>query len=98
MMHVFTAGLMGWALANAWQNKQYIKLILSYFAAIVIHGLWNALVIFTNFSTFQVKSPIVPGYVIIIGPTILLLIAFGSLSLLIRSNRELRKQNSAVSD
>jgi hypothetical protein len=41
LLHVTTAGLMGWALASAWGKGQYLKLGLTYLLAVGIHGVWN---------------------------------------------------------
>jgi hypothetical protein len=43
IVHIFTAGLMGWALAVAWKQKRYLRLGLTYLLAVGIHGTWNAL-------------------------------------------------------
>lgn len=43
IVHIFTSGLMGWALAVAWKQKRYLRLGLTYLLAVGIHGAWNAL-------------------------------------------------------
>lgn len=43
VMHIFTAGLTGWALALAWRERRYLRLAVAYLTAVVIHGLWNGL-------------------------------------------------------
>lgn len=45
VVHIFTAGLMGWALAVAWRDKRYLRLGLTYLLAVGIHGAWNALAV-----------------------------------------------------
>jgi hypothetical protein len=42
LLHVTTAGLMGFAIISAFKEKRYLNLIATYFAVVVIHGLWNA--------------------------------------------------------
>lgn len=43
VIHILTAGLMGWALVQAWGKKRYLRLAVTYLTAVSIHGLWNAL-------------------------------------------------------
>jgi hypothetical protein len=45
LIHILTAGLMGWALSLAWTEKHYLRLALSYLAAVAIHAMWNGTVI-----------------------------------------------------
>ncbi len=48
MLHTTTSALVGWALANAWQNERYLRLGLTYLLAVTLHGVWNALSIVTG--------------------------------------------------
>ena len=43
VMHIFTAGLTGWALASAWRERRYLRLGVAYLTAVTIHGMWNGL-------------------------------------------------------
>lgn len=43
LLHIVTAALMGFALASAWRDRRYLRLGVTYFAVVVMHGLWNAL-------------------------------------------------------
>ena len=45
LLHSFTAGLVGWALASAWTQRRYLRLGLSFTIAVSIHGLWNGFAI-----------------------------------------------------
>ena len=47
MLHIITAGLVGWALVLAWRNGRYGRLVLTYLLSIAIHGLWNGLTLLT---------------------------------------------------
>jgi len=49
-VHILTSGLTGWALALAWGRRRYLRLILTYLGAVLIHGLWNSISIMTSFS------------------------------------------------
>jgi len=42
-VHIFTAGLVGWALVQTWQRRRFLRLALAYLGAVLIHGLWNGL-------------------------------------------------------
>ena len=42
LLHVLTTGLVGWALAHAWTHRRYLRLGLTYAAAVALHGIWNA--------------------------------------------------------
>lgn len=46
VIHILTAGLMGWALVNAWQLGRYVRLGLTYLGVVVLHGLWNCFTLF----------------------------------------------------
>jgi hypothetical protein len=47
LLHMVTAGLMGWATVYAWKNRNYLWVIVAYLSAITIHGLWNGLTLLT---------------------------------------------------
>jgi RsiW-degrading membrane proteinase PrsW (M82 family) len=42
LLHILNGGLMGWALASAWQERRYGRLFLAYLGAVLLHGAWNA--------------------------------------------------------
>lgn len=41
LLHITTCALVGWGLACAWQQRTYLKLALSFTAAVALHCLWN---------------------------------------------------------
>jgi len=45
-IHVLTAGLTGWGLALAWSKGNFLRLGINFSLAVLLHGLWNGLVIF----------------------------------------------------
>ncbi len=51
LLHSFTAGLVGWALASSVQDKRYLRLVFSFLAAIFIHGLWNGMAVLSAISS-----------------------------------------------
>ncbi len=42
VMHCFTGGLVGWGWGQLWGARRPLRLLGSYAAAVIIHGLWNA--------------------------------------------------------
>ena len=45
LLHVFTGGLIGWGLTSTWQEGRGLKYALSFFSSILVHGLWNGIVL-----------------------------------------------------
>lgn len=43
VMHIMTAGIVGWALAVAWRQGSPLRLGLAYLAAVLLHSLWNGI-------------------------------------------------------
>ncbi len=41
LLHVTTAGLVGWGLGSALGEKRYLRLGLAYLGAVLLHGVWN---------------------------------------------------------
>jgi hypothetical protein len=56
-IHILTTALMGWALAIAWREGQYLRLGLTYLLAVAIHGLWNGLTLMTVFGNLASITP-----------------------------------------
>lgn len=50
LLHITTTGLMGWAIALAWQQRKYGRLLLTYLLSVSLHGAWNASVLLYAFS------------------------------------------------
>jgi hypothetical protein len=42
LLHIATAGLVGWGLGSALSEKRYLRLALAYLGAVLLHGAWNA--------------------------------------------------------
>ena len=95
IIHILTSGLIGWAVAQAWQKSRYVNLILAYFTSVSIHGIWNGLAIFSIFASLI--NPITPtGFtsfmqrINLAAPFSLITLLLGSLIVLIISNQSLR--------
>jgi len=57
LLHIFNGGLMGWALARHWQDKEHHKVWGTYLLVVVLHGLWNAIAILgLNLQTYAMSE------------------------------------------
>ena len=45
LLHIFNGGLLGWAMARAWQGKKPAKVVGTYFLIVLLHGIWNGVAI-----------------------------------------------------
>jgi hypothetical protein len=92
LLHITTAGLMGWALVSAWRDKKYLQLGITYLVVIVIHGLWNAMALssaaqiamdyYSNPSPWLINMPIVTSLGLVV-------LSIVNLLILIMANRKL---------
>jgi len=53
LLHCFTAGLVGWALASAWSQRRYLRLGITYAIAVLVHGLWNGMAVLSLVPSLQ---------------------------------------------
>ena len=93
MIHILTTGLTGWALALAWTENRYIRLAVTFLTAVVIHGLWNGLVILSIIPEFLPADTNYPQSLINIGtaaPLGFIILVIGGFILLLGCNRNLR--------
>jgi hypothetical protein len=56
LMHAFTAGLTGWALADAVVRRRPIPLLFAYPFVVTIHGLWNASAVSVGLATLAAMT------------------------------------------
>ena len=52
LLHILTSGLMGAAIVYAWKDGKYLRLILTYLLAVVIHGTWNTISLWAGYDSF----------------------------------------------
>jgi hypothetical protein len=97
VIHVYTAGLTGWAISLAWRDGRYLRLGAAYLTACLIHSLWNTLALLASFS--QLAGPQVdePGLALLqragsVAPYALVVMALLMLTGLLRSNRFLHRE------
>jgi RsiW-degrading membrane proteinase PrsW (M82 family) len=93
VVHLFTAGLVGWALAATWSNRHYLRLLGIYLLAVAIHGLWNTLTALTAFNQLGTLA----NFSLLgkLAPAILVFLATGCLFGLYAFNRKLRSVEPA---
>ncbi len=101
MLHTVTTGLMGWALASAWQDGRYLRLAGTYLLAAGLHGLWNLFGIVlalpalfgtanvTGFAAVLLRLGQVAPYVLVV----LMVMLF---AILLVSNRRLRVESGKI--
>lgn len=94
LLHIFTAGLMGWALASAWQGGRYVRLGGVLLANVLIHGVWNFLAVTGALAdrlpvTFDLFPPL-PAWIPPAAMVALFVLLFGGLWIM---NRFLRHQH-----
>jgi len=107
LLHSFTAGLVGWALVSAWRERRYLRLALTYAAAVTVHGLWNGLALLSLASQLQSYTNVnLPAYLghletfstwgIAILGVIVLLLFFGANSIFRRAAQPTSISSPAV--
>jgi RsiW-degrading membrane proteinase PrsW (M82 family) len=58
--HILNSGMLGWALVSAYKEHRYARLIGAFLAAILLHGLWNAIslgLVMNGFSSLVADVP-----------------------------------------
>ncbi len=93
ILHMTASGLVGWGIISAFKEKRIGRLIAAYFAAVLIHGVWNASAAGTGISAIG-ESIGKPEWLFNYIPALicgLLVLGFGMLAVLFASNRKLRK-------
>jgi hypothetical protein len=75
-MHAFASGVASWGLAQGLVRKRWGQMLVGYFAAVMMHGLWNASAIGIGLGTYsfltaEVENPALVG-VATIGATVIL--------------------------
>lgn len=96
-VHIFTAGLVGWALATAWKRRRYGLLALTYLLAVLVHGLWNGLTVamaYHQLLQLGGRSPAWLGQVALVTPGALFLLAVGCLVGVWWGNRRLQRKGA----
>jgi hypothetical protein len=97
LLHILTAGLTGWALALAWSHRRYLRLVVIFFCAVLLHSVWNGLALVTAASILTLPSWIDGETLANLAAGGLIFITFISLAILLGLNRALRKDENLFS-
>jgi hypothetical protein len=95
LLHIFTSGLMGWALTSSWRDGKYVRVGLTYSLNVVVHGLWNMFAVMgslsKNLATYNIVIPTLPTWI-----SSVVMVAIFSLLLvgLLVMNRRLRNEQT----
>lgn len=65
--HIATAGLMGWAIARAKNEAKVLNVFLVYGFNIILHGLWNGIVVLQSFTPALLHGREVTAWLILLG-------------------------------
>lgn len=91
LLHITASGLMGWAIVSAVQEKKYLRALLAYAGAVLLHGTWNGMAILFSMSSLDIavdgktlSNFAMPAF------GALAMLAVGMLLLLFRFNRRLQ--------
>jgi len=92
LLHIATAGLMGWALTSSWKDGKYARIGLTYIGVVLVHGTWNLLAVIEGFSAIPgvAGTSVIPSQTSF-APWIMALLAVGLLALLVIMNINLVK-------
>jgi hypothetical protein len=97
LLHITTSALMGAAIALAWRERRYTRLIGTYFLAVLLHGLWNTFAMLFTFSGLaELIDP--TGLLGTLQPVMVIamsILAVGLFLILALSNRKMRNSNQS---
>jgi len=99
LLHMTASGLVGWGIVSAFHEKRIGRFFAAYFAAVLIHGLWNACAAGAGLSAIG-ESIGKPEWLSNFAPALLcglLVLGIGMFAVLLRSNRQLRSAPIALS-
>jgi hypothetical protein len=57
LLHIFTAGLNGWALATTWKDGKYLRAGLTYLLTVALHGTWNFFAVLMGMNMIRAELP-----------------------------------------
>lgn len=97
-MHIFTGGLTGAALAEAWQTRKYLRLVAAYTLAVLIHAIWNGAAILFSLSNFFFnlvtlrEAPVVATHLQVVSTIMVGGMTVGCFYLIIKANSQMRQK------
>jgi membrane protease YdiL (CAAX protease family) len=94
-MHILTAALSGYALVRAKNEKRYGALFGTYVVNVMIHGIWNTLVVLTATTALSSSNAAPPSALFYLGPTLLVILTLTCIFFLRRYNHRLAQTQQA---
>jgi hypothetical protein len=91
LLHITTAGFIGWALTSSWIDGKYARIAFTYVGAVLMHGAWNFLALVVGLSAISDSagfSPNLPQSNF--APWVMAALVVGLLALLVIMNVKLR--------
>jgi hypothetical protein len=95
VIHILTTAMTGWALASAWRDRRYLRLVLTYACVVLVHGMWNGMTVMALVSEAAVPGSEAlqwPGLQIfsVLSPVVLVSLTIGAFVVFLWMNRKLR--------
>lgn len=91
LLHITTTALVGWGLGIAWECGKYLKLGVTFFLAISLHGIWNLFGLLVGLAPYLPEQSLALRLGTI-APLALTVLAMTLLLIMIGSNRRLQRQ------
>ena len=96
VIHILTTAMTGWALASAWRDRGYLRLILTYICVVLVHGLWNGMTVMALVSEAVppgAETPQWPGleFFSVLSPVVLVSLTIGAFAVFLWMNWKLKR-------
>jgi len=100
VIHILTTAMTGWALASAWRDRRFSRLVLTYACVVLLHGLWNGMTVMALVSEVVLpgaEAPQWPGlqFFSVLSPVVLVSLTIGAFVVFLGMNLKLRRPVNA---
>lgn len=96
LLHTLNSGMVGWALASAWQDGKVFKLALTYLGAVFLHGIWNFFALLFGLNSTGLELGLKSSSLTQAAPWMLGLLGIWMLTMLFVMNQKLKPVNQTV--
>jgi hypothetical protein len=93
LLHMLTAGLIGWGLALTWQDGKYLRLALAFLLAFCLHSIWNTTSLLVGLSPYLAGNGMIKSLGQI-APLALPILVITMFLILIKGNSLISKENT----
>jgi RsiW-degrading membrane proteinase PrsW (M82 family) len=95
VIHILTTAMTGWALASAWRDRRFSRLVLTYACVVLVHGMWNGMTVMALVSEAAPPGSQAlqwPGlqYFAVLSPVVLVSLTIGAFVVFLWMNWKLR--------